>query len=100
MPVAIGLLKEITPFNYIFPDGKVPLISIYPCRPNESEPLCFYIDGELLTDIQIEALSFMWLKHNPDKSYEEAYTFIRMGYPIVEEFIRARFTLIHGWYSK
>ncbi|QSJ17708.1 hypothetical protein JYQ62_02175 [Nostoc sp. UHCC 0702] len=100
MPIAIGLLRAVTPFNYIFPSGQIPLISIYPCRPNEGEPLSFYIDGELLTDIEIEALSVIWLKHNPDKSYEDAYTLIRMGYPIAEEFIRARFTLIDGWYSK
>lgn len=100
MPIAVGILKEITPYNHIFRNGRVPLISIYPCRPCEYKPPCLYIDGEILSDIQIEALTWLYFNENLDKSYEDAYVAIRMGYPIEEEFFQARFLTTDGWYSK
>lgn len=92
MPAAVGILKEAgSLLNYLFPDGKAPLVSIYPDYQNENEPMCFYLDGELLSDFQIAVICYHWLKQNPSKTYEEAYTLIRMGYPVAERHFRARF---------
>jgi hypothetical protein len=95
MPIAIGTLKNRTIFHSAFPSGEVPLVSVFPCRPADEGLMSFFVDGELLTSLQIEALSFIWMSQNRNKTYHDAYTLIRLGYPIPERFFAGAHSVIN-----
>lgn len=78
-------LKPETPFNQLFPDGKVPIQTIVPMRPrDEHSPLCYLVDGSKLTPEQIDGLAEMLLPMwSPEcASKEQAVEYIRDGLPL------------------
>lgn len=51
-------LKPETPFNHLFPDGRVPIRSPLSIIPREEGcPLCYLVPGNQLTDEQIHGLA-------------------------------------------
>lgn len=53
-----GNLIDGSPLVSIFPDGRVPLISVWPIVPRErGAPRCYLVDVSLLSDEQIRALA-------------------------------------------
>jgi hypothetical protein len=80
-----GTLKENTPFNHIFPDGKVPIKSMTPMRPrDENAPLCYLVDSKYLDSDQIlqlaESLSKLWTADR--LSVDDAINYIIKGLPL------------------
>lgn len=81
-----GYLAGTTPFDSVFPDRRVPLISIFPITPREAgAPRCYLVDTKLLSDEQIAQLADMlWTLWRPEcESAEAAAAYIRMeGLPL------------------
>jgi len=64
-------LKADTPFNHLFPDGKVPIAHPLPIKPNNDAPVCWQIDGRQLTELQLQELAEMMALKIPEMSIEE-----------------------------
>lgn len=78
-------LKPNTPFNALFPDGRVPVVSPIPMQPrDESAPFCYLLDSAILTEAQIEGLAaLLYPQWQPEcESPEAAVAYIREGLPI------------------
>lgn len=80
-----GDLKPDTPYNHIFPDGKVPLCSIFSAIPREKgAPPCYWVDGSKLNKYQIEELAKMlyaiWT--HEIKSLDEAREYVSKELPL------------------
>lgn len=83
-----GYLKNDTPFNHLFPDGKVPLVSIFQAIPREEgAPPCYWVDGSRLSEHQIEELSKMlYQMWQPEcQSLESAIAYVRGQLPLNAE---------------
>ncbi|MBK1987271.1 hypothetical protein A0J48_006935 [Sphaerospermopsis aphanizomenoides BCCUSP55] len=77
-----GILKECTPYHHIFLDGKVPLVSVFPCRPSENKPLSFMVNSGFLTALQKELLARLLQQANPDKTHDDCLKAVRNGIAI------------------
>lgn len=77
-----GFLKEATPYHHIFLDGKIPLISCFPCRPAEDKPLSYVVNSGLLTSLQKELLARLLNISNPDRSHDECLSVVNRGIAI------------------
>ncbi len=76
-------LKDDTPFNQIFPDKKVPIISLIPTVPNENAPPCYVINHQFLAKKQITELASLLHEHREDcTSLEMAIQAVERGLPI------------------
>lgn len=78
-------LREGTPFAPLFPDGKVPIVSLISVKPDdEVAPLCYEVDVNLLSAEQVDGLAeLLWLQWQPEcSSKNEAAAYIREGLPI------------------
>lgn len=78
-------LKQETPFNRLFPDLKVPIVSPIPIIPREEGmPFCYVIDAQFLTDEQIQGLAEMLYEQwKPEaESIEATINYIREGLPL------------------
>ena len=78
-------LKPNTPFNQIFPDGKVPIKSLVPIIPrDETSPTCYIVDVDFLSNQQIQTLAErlyqMWQPECTD--VQMAVNCIRQGLPL------------------
>lgn len=74
-----GHLNPETPYAHIFPDGHVPLTSIWPMVPREiGAPTCYLLDVSELTDEQIADLALMvYERWKPEvASVEDAVAYI------------------------
>lgn len=81
----IAYLKENTPFSKIFPDGIVPIISIFPIIPREiGSPECYVVQPAALSAKQIEDLAVKLLEYWPTEclTLDEAIAYIRKGLPL------------------
>ncbi|MGL4622045.1 MAG: hypothetical protein ACRCZS_23800 [Chroococcidiopsis sp.] len=90
-----GYLKDNTPFNHIFPDGKVPLCSIFSAIPREKgAPPCYWVDGSKLTPHQIEELAKLLypIWQNEMKSLEEAREYVSKELPLKADWFSSRST--------
>lgn len=79
-PHTWGQLAPLTPFAAIFPDGRVPLQSIFAITPREpGSPPCYLVAVVHLTDAQIQALAdLLWRQWRPEcTSAAEAAQYIR-----------------------
>lgn len=77
-------LKPDTPFNRIFPDGRVPIASIVPIIPrDENGPPSYLADPAHLTERQINSLAEM-LQQQWDEceTIEQAIEYIKGGLPL------------------
>jgi hypothetical protein len=84
----IAYLKEDTPFNELFLDGKVPIISIFPIIPREEGcPPCYIVNANELTEQQINGLATKLLEYWPTEclSLDEAIAYVRKGLPLKTE---------------
>lgn len=78
-------LKDETPFNEIFPNRQVPIVSIFPIIPRElGSPPCYVVDAKFLSLEQIDRLAQrlfeMW---RPEcASLEQARKYIFQGLPL------------------
>lgn len=80
MAIAVAYLRELTPFNHIFTDGIVPVISSEPSSEAKHLDPCYIIDGESLTTLQTELLAAGLIEKCPiATTYETAYLAIRLG---------------------
>lgn len=72
-------LKPDTPFNSLFPDGEIPIVSILPITPREvGAPLCYLIPGSQLTDQQIEGLArLLHTQWSQEATIEQLEDYIR-----------------------
>ena len=73
-------LKPETPFNHLFPDGRVPIRSILPIIPREEgAPRCYLVPGDKLTAEQIMGLAqIIWRQWHPEcQTLEQAIAYIR-----------------------
>lgn len=73
-------LKPGTPFNHLFPDGRVPIRSLLPITLRETgSPLCYMVPGSLLTEEQLRGLAeLIWHQWQPEcQSLEQAVEYIR-----------------------
>lgn len=87
-----GYLKEGTPFNQIFPDGRVPLQSIFSAIPREEvAPPCYWVNGSKLTNSQTEELArLLYQQWSPElPSLEEAIAYIRKGLPLNTDWFKS-----------
>ncbi|BAS59890.1 hypothetical protein NIES2135_20450 [Leptolyngbya boryana NIES-2135] len=78
-------LSAKTPFNHLFPDRKVPIVSPIPIIPREEGmPFCYVVDAQFLTDEQIQGLAEMLYEQwKPEsESVEETIVYIREGLPL------------------
>ncbi|BAZ29968.1 hypothetical protein NIES4074_24160 [Cylindrospermum sp. NIES-4074] len=89
MAIAVAYLREGTPLNHIFPNALVPVISVIPTRLTQNTPLCYVIDGECLTPLQIELLSQIVLRKCQQANHQDAYVLIRLGMPIEAHWFHA-----------
>jgi hypothetical protein len=80
-PKTYATLKEETPFNHLFPDNDVPIISLSPVHLGNGAPLCYVIDATYLSDFQINQLAEMtYQKYHPEcTSIEMAIEYVRRG---------------------
>lgn len=95
-PLAWAQLKPHSPFESIFPTGRVPLRSPFPFLPDApSAPPCYLLDAECLTFTQITALAKMLLRQfYPDcPSLDSARDYVRASLPIkCDWFVSVTFT--------
>lgn len=81
-----GHLVDGSPFAAAFPDGRVPLISIWPMTPREAgAPSCYLVDSARLTDDQVDILAAqLYQQWQPEcASVEDAAAYIRVqGLPL------------------
>jgi hypothetical protein len=87
----IAHLKENTPFDEFFPDGAVPIVSIFPIIPREAgSPQCYVVNAKELTDQQINGLAAKLLEYWPTEclSLDEAIAYVRKGLPLNTEWFR------------
>jgi hypothetical protein len=80
-----GFLKHNTPFAKIFPDGKVPLISIFPIIPREDGyPECYLLDAKNLSNLDVAMLAQMVMQSWSDECRDigVAIAYVRNGLPI------------------
>lgn len=79
-----GFLKRESPLRELFPEGKVPLVTLVPMQPNPSAPLCYLFDAKVLPEDRLHALAKRLFKQwQPEmQSVEEAVKYIREGLPI------------------
>lgn len=63
-----GYLVDDSPFAAIFPDGRVPLLSVMPIVPREAgAPWCYLVDVAKLSEAQIAALAaLLWRQWQPE----------------------------------
>jgi hypothetical protein len=87
--ISVGFLKEDTPYQHIFLDGKIPLISIFPCRPSEDKPLSYVVNSGLLTSLQKELLARLLNSSNPDRTHEECLSVVARGIAIDTKWFRS-----------
>ncbi|WP_413175401.1 hypothetical protein [Anabaena azotica] len=80
--ITTGILKQATPYHHIFLDGKVPLISFFPCRPAEDKPLSYMVNSGFLTSLQKELLARLLSMTNPDRSHDEYLKVVSSGIAI------------------
>lgn len=79
-PKTYGILKEDTPFNRLFPDKKVPIISLIPVPPTPESPPCYVVDSQYLTKKQIKELAMMLYEDQKDcTSFKMAIEFVKKG---------------------
>lgn len=64
-------LKPETPFNRLFPDGRVPVSHPLPIKPTDEAPVCWQIDGKQLTEGQLQGLAEMMSEKIPEMSLED-----------------------------
>ncbi len=75
-----GYLIDTAPFLPVFPNGRVPLISIWPIIPREEgAPRCYLVNVAELSDDQVAHLAAMLLEMwRPEcESVEQAAAYIR-----------------------
>ena len=81
-----GVLEADTPFNNIFPDRVVPLLSIYPIIPKaEGCPPCYLVNGRELQPDAVNALITVLREKEPDTEGhpdEELRQYIYDGLPL------------------
>ena len=84
-----GYLKPNSPFTHIFPEGSVPLVSLFPIIPREEGcPPCYLVKGRALTDAQVEALAQLLAQRDPNTAgypLEELKAYIRQDLPLKTE---------------
>jgi hypothetical protein len=80
--IETGILKEATPYHHIFLDGKVPLLSIFPCRPGENLPFSYTVNPGFLTSLQKELLARLLNQVNPDKTHDQCLRAVNNGVAI------------------
>jgi hypothetical protein len=80
--IETGILKEATPYHHIFLDGKVPLLSIFPCRPGENLPFSYTVNPGFLTSLQKELLARLLNQVNPDKTHDQCLRAVTDGVAI------------------
>lgn len=78
-----GILKDDTPFNRLFPENKVPIISLIPVPPVPEAPPCYVIDFNFLTRTQHKELAMMLYEQKSEcTSFKMALQVVREGLPI------------------
>lgn len=76
-------LKPDTPFDNLFPDGRVPIVSPIPMQPQDkSAPRCYLVDYSKLDHDQIRELANLLLRQWHPRSAEEAIAYIKEGLPL------------------
>ncbi|MEH2236012.1 hypothetical protein [Nostoc sp.] len=84
-----GFLKDNTPFNWLFPDNKVPIISLVPVRLTPEAPPCYVVDSQYLTKKQIKELAILLFQELENcTSFKMAIQIVKGGLP-----------LTHTWFS-
>jgi hypothetical protein len=74
-------LKEGTPYNLIFPEKSIPVISILPTLIGEQE--CYIVNSKQLMPEQIQALAKLLLNNGQGvPSIEAAIAYIHEGLPM------------------
>jgi hypothetical protein len=74
-------LKEGTPYNLIFPEKSIPVISILPTLIGKQE--CYIVNSKQLMPEQIQALAKLLLNNGQGvPSIEAAIAYIHEGLPI------------------
>ena len=80
LPMHYAYLKPGSPFDHIFPGGRVPIRSPLQIVPRETgAPLCYLVPGDRLTEAQIAQLAALLFEQwRPEcASVEEAAAYIR-----------------------
>lgn len=76
-------LKDATPFDEIFPDKKVPIISLVPKIPQIDAPPCYVLDTTSLNVKQIKKLAKLLCQTWKEcTSLKMATQYIETGLPI------------------
>jgi hypothetical protein len=81
----VGQLKPDNELLTIFPDGFVPIVSIFPTRISgaDDRSIFYMLNHAACTDQQIQALAHsLFLKHEDCESIESAIAYIKTGLPI------------------
>ncbi|MEH1810894.1 MAG: hypothetical protein V7K26_00135 [Nostoc sp.] len=78
-----GILKDDTPFNQLFPENKVPIISLIPVPPTPEALPCYTVDSQYLSKKQIKELAMLLYEHRKDcTSFKMAIEVVREGLPL------------------
>jgi hypothetical protein len=76
-------LKPDTPFDDLFPDGRVPIVSPISMQPSDPKaPRCYLVDYPKLARDQIRGLATLLLRQWHPRSAEEAIDYIKEGLPV------------------
>ena len=78
-------LKPDTPFNAVFPNGEVPVLSPLPMIPREAgSPPCFVVNAGQLDPNQVDRLADLLLHqwHPECANKEQAIAYIQRGLPL------------------
>jgi hypothetical protein len=81
---AWGIIKnDADSLKTVFQDGRIPIVSPYPCQPHQAAPLCYLVDSSLLSERQILILG-IWLHENFPSLLTEtaAIAYVRDGLPL------------------
>jgi hypothetical protein len=76
-------------YHEIFPDGEVPVQSVFPqIFEVDSEP-CFLLDGSVLADWQVERFTEHVMRHWPNLYYDrnDAKDALKNGFPLLSSHV-------------